>query len=75
MDGDIQLVDGRNVYEGRVEVCQDGLWGFVCDNSWTKTSGLVACRQAGINATGLHFSQLASPVVSMQQTYPSPDMI
>ena len=53
-DGDLRLVDGRSQYEGRVEVCQEGLWGFVCDDLWTEASGIVACRQAGINATGKH---------------------
>ena len=47
-------MDGRTEYEGRVEVCQEGLWGSVCDNDWPiGESGTVACMQAGIqNARG-----------------------
>ena len=46
-------MDGRSEYEGRVEVCQGGLWGSVCDHRWrVLESGIVACRQAGINAIG-----------------------
>ena len=52
-DGDVRLVGGDNEYEGRLEVCQEGLWGFVCDNGWYYGySGTVACRQVGINAIG-----------------------
>ena len=45
-------MDGRTEYEGRVEVCQDGLWGSVCDDGWLPVNNAVVCRQAGINATG-----------------------
>ena len=42
-------MDGRTEYEGRVEVCQDGVWGSVCDDGWTPLdNGIVACLQAGI---------------------------
>lgn len=52
-EGDLRLVDGGGQYEGRVEVCQEGLWGFVCDNGWmAEQNGMVVCRQAGINAIG-----------------------
>lgn len=47
-DGDLRLVDGRARYEGRVEVCQEGLWGSVCDSEWQTHSGAVVCHQAGI---------------------------
>ncbi len=49
-DGDLRLVDGRARYEGRVEVCQEGLWGSVCDDNWLpRENSIVVCRQAGIN--------------------------
>ena len=52
-NGDVRLIDGRNEYEGRLEVCQEGLWGFVCDDDWLpQENGIVVCQQLGFNATG-----------------------
>ncbi len=51
-DGDIRLVNGRTALEGRVEICYDGRWGTVCDNSWSAIDGRVACRQLGYSPFG-----------------------
>ncbi len=29
------LSDGRTEQEGRVELCQDGVWGTVCNDPWS----------------------------------------
>ena len=43
--GEVQLVDGQNKYEGRVEVCYDGEWKTVCDREWKVEEAMVVCRQ------------------------------
>lgn len=35
------------MYEGRVQVFYDSMWGSVCDNGWDFNSARVACRQLG----------------------------
>ena len=47
-DGDVRLVGGPNEFEGRVEVCLEGVWA-----RWCHTGGVVddearvVCRQLG----------------------------
>ena len=43
----IRLVGGKNKFEGRVEVCQDGQWKTVCNDEWGDKEAQVVCRQLG----------------------------
>ena len=56
----MRLVDGQNELEGRVEVCQEGLWGIPCGiGDWPKPNGIVVCRQVGVNATGMYLPRIS----------------
>ena len=48
----IQLAGGQSSTEGRVEVCINGVWGTVCDDSWDSRDARVVCRELGLPYTG-----------------------
>ena len=50
--GDVRLVDGNDNLEGRIEVCVNGFWSSVCDDSWSNFDATVACRQLGFSSIG-----------------------
>ena len=37
MDGEVQLVGGYNVKEGKVQVCYSEKWHSICSDTWDET--------------------------------------
>ena len=46
-EGDIRLVGGRYLWEGRVEIFLSGAWGTISDDVPSYTASAVVCRQLG----------------------------
>ena len=50
--GAIRL-QGGTATQGHVEICNNNVWGTVCDDSWDFVDAQVACRQLGFISTGI----------------------
>ena len=48
----IRLQGGVSITEGRVEICNNNVWGTVCDDAWDDIDARVACRQLGFPSSG-----------------------
>ena len=48
-EGDVRLVNGTVVGEGRLEVCAMGVWGRVCAQNFRRSSARIACLQVHID--------------------------
>ena len=72
-DGDIRLENGTTNSEfvdGRVEICINGVYGTVCDDSWDNIDTSVVCRQLGYSSTGKKYktSNKGHPNMSIHKT-------
>ena len=59
-EGNVRLVGGANLYEGRLEVCVNRVWGTVCDAEWGAEGTNVVCeqlsRQQGQYKQGVYYT-------------------
>ena len=53
VDGDVMLQDGTHPSNGRVEICQYGIWQSVCSSHWDQNDAVVICRQLGYDSEGI----------------------
>ena len=51
--GDVRLVNGTTLQEGRLEICIDSNWSTVCNDGWGSRDSWVVCRQLGYNENGI----------------------
>ena len=49
-EGAVRVVGGDGKSYGTVEVCINGFWGLITDNSWDDKDSVVICRQLGFEA-------------------------
>jgi hypothetical protein len=52
VDGEVRLQDGTDISNGRVEICLNGVWGSVCNNSWDLKDASVVCTQLEYDSEG-----------------------
>ena len=55
-DGEIRLVGGRNIIEGRVEICINRAWGTICDTAFSSEDATVICTQLGEHPEGKYLN-------------------
>lgn len=48
----MRIVGGHTLTEGRVEICIDHVWGYICDNKWDVTDANIICSQLGLYPSG-----------------------
>lgn len=51
-NGTVRLTDGSTQYEGRVEICYNGVWGSICDSNWTPVEANIVCKSLGYQPYG-----------------------
>ena len=59
-DGDIRLLDGNTMYEGRVEVCVNNKFTTVCSGNWDNAEATVVCNQLGFTGPGSEYMHVST---------------
>ena len=50
----MRLEDGTHESNGRVEICQNGIWGSICsDSMWGIEDATVICNQLNFTSDGI----------------------
>lgn len=52
-NGDISLIDGPNVREGRVQICLNKAWGTVCNTRFSDEDAAIACLSMEFEKIGI----------------------
>ena len=53
-NSDVRLVGSEYPWEGNVQVCAEGQWGYVCHDSWDFNDARIVCGQLGYDNTGIY---------------------
>ena len=67
-DGDIRLVNGTIEQEGRAEVCFNGVWSTICDDSWNTIDGFVFCHSLGYDGPSMLTCYFYATLCNMLQS-------
>ena len=50
-EGDVRLVGGENDREGDVQICHNGIWGYICGHYWDYQEAIVVCQQLNFSTS------------------------